>query len=556
MRFRSSLAALVLIVSAACGAEKTGSTSNSSTGGTLIIETLSEPKDLLPPYVADLESRRIQDLVFDHLAEIDSSLNTLDDRTFSPRIAQKWTWAPDSMSIAFSINPKARWHDGQPVTAKDVRYSFNTFVDPKVASPAASLMTNIDSVSVRDSLTAVVYFKKRTPEQFYDVAYQLVLFPEHVYGSIPLENLRTDPKSRAPIGSGRFRFVRWDPGKIELISDTANYRGRAKLDRLIFVKTDPAAAAAQVLSGEADVMEAFPPEQVPMLDSNKFARGVRVPQLGYSFMGMNRFAPKSTTVPHPIFSDLRMRRALSMAVDREAMVHNVFGPNAQNISHGPFSMAASYADATISPPPYDTAKAGAMMDSSGWRRGPDGMRAKNGKPLRFTLTVGSSGFRRKYAVLLQSEFKKAGIQVDLDQLDNDAWGDKRVKNDFDAIIDGFNPDPSVAGTRQSWATAGFPPEGQNALRYSNRLVDAMIDSATTTFDHGKSKAYSARAFRQILDDAPAIWLYDISFTNAVNRRINIANLRPDEWWVNIPDWTIDPAKRIDRDRIGLAPAQK
>jgi len=325
---------------------------------------------------------------------------------------------------------------------------------------------------------------------------------------------------------------------------------------LIFVKTDASAAAAQMLSGEADVMEAFPIDQVPMLDSNKFARGVVVPQLGYAFMAMNRFAPKSTTVQHPIFSDLRMRRALSMAVDRDAMVRNVFGTGAHNVSHGPFSMAASYADATITPPPYDTLKAGAMMDSSGWRRGPDGMRAKNGKPLRFTLTVGGSGFRRKFAVLLQSEFKKAGIQVDLDQLDNNAWSEKRGSNDFDAIIDGFNPDPSVAGTRQSWTTAGFPPVGQNALRYSSRLVDALIDSATTTFDLAKSKAYASRAFRQILDDAPAIWLYDISFTNAINRRIRVANMRSDEWWVNLPDWTIDPAKRIDRDRIGLAAAKK
>ena len=556
MRLRSSLAASTLILAAACSGDKSGPRRDASTGGTLIIPTLAEPTDVLPPFVIDIDSRRIEDLVFEHLADMDSTLNTLDDKTFSPRIAQKWTWAPDSLSIAFSINPAARWHDGQPVTARDVRYSFNMFVDTTVGSPAGSLLGNVDSVSVRDSLTAVVFFKKRTPEQFYDIAYQVYVLPEHVYGSVPGSKLRTDPKSKTLIGSGRFRVVRWGPGRIELLSDTANYRGRAKLDRLIFVKTDDAAAVAQILSGQADVREAFPPEKLASLDSNEFARGVAAPLLAYAFMGMNKFAPKSSTVPHPIFSDLRLRRALSMAVDREAMVRNVFGQNAKNVSHGPFSMAASYADPSLSPPPYDTAKAGAMMDSSGWRRGPDGMRAKNGKPFRFTLSVGPSNFRRKFGVLLQSEFKKAGIRVDLDLVDFNAFIEKRNKLDFDAIVDGFSPDPSVAGTKQSWTTAGFPPAGENALHYSNRLVDALIDSATTTFDFAKSKAYSSRAFRQILDDAPAIWLYDVAYTNAINKRITIAPIRPDGWWVNLPDWTIDPAKRIGRDSIGLAPAKQ
>jgi peptide/nickel transport system substrate-binding protein len=556
MRFRPTPALLTLMIAAACSGEKSAPPSNSSTGGTLIIATLGEPSDVLPPYVGDEDGRRVEDIVFDRLADIDSTLATKGDKAFSPRLAKKWTWASDSLSIAFSIDPTARWHDGQPVTANDVRFTFNTFVDPKVGSPNASVISNIDSVSVRDSLTAVVFFKKRTPEQFYDVAYQLYIFPEHVYGRIPLEQLRTDPKSRAPIGSGRFRFVSWQPGRVELLSDTANYRGRAKVDRLILVKTDAPAAVAQVLSGEADVMPAFPVDQIPMLDSNRFARAVFIPQLGYAFMGFNRFAPKSTTVPNPLFSDLRMRRALSMAVDRVAMVHNVFGPQATNVSHGPFSMTASYADADITPPAYDTAKAGAILDSLGWRRGPDGMRAKNGKPLHFTLTVGGSSYRRKFAVLLQNEFKKAGVDVELDQLDNNAWSDKRTKGNYDAIIDGFNPDPSVAGMRQSWATAGFPPVGQNSLRYSNKLVDALIDSATATFDNAKSKAYSSRAFRQILDEAPAIWLYDIAYMNGVNRRINVPTLRADGWWISLPDWTVDPAKRIDRDRIGLAPAKK
>ena len=97
------------------------------------------------------------------------------------------------------------------------------------------------------------------------------------------------------------------------MSDTANYRGRAKLDRIIMVPTDPATAAAQLLGGQADFMEAFPNDLARKLDSNTFARPVVIPQLGYVFLALNRFARKSKTAPHPIFSDVRVRRALSMA---------------------------------------------------------------------------------------------------------------------------------------------------------------------------------------------------------------------------------------------------
>jgi peptide/nickel transport system substrate-binding protein len=556
MRLRSSLAASTLIVAAACSGDKSVATSSSPDGGTIIIASLGEPTNVIPPFVTTEESRHVADLVFEHVAEIDSSLNTLDDKSFSPRLAEKWTWAKDSLSIAFSINPKARWHDGKPVTARDVRFSFNTFMDPKIGSTTASVLGNVDSVSVRDSLTAVVFFKKRTPEQFYDFAYQVYVFPEHVYGSIAPEKLRTDSITRTVVGSGRFRIVKWEPGKMELLADTANYRGRAKLDRLILLKTDATAAATQILSGQIDFTQAFQAEQVPALDTSKTARALPLPLLGYAFMGMNEHMPKSNTTPHPIFSDLRMRRALSMAVDREGMVHNVFGPTATNIAHGPFSMAASYADPTLALPAYDTAKAGAMMDSSGWRRGKSGMREKNGKPLHFTLTVGPSNYRRKFSVLLQSEFQKAGVAVDLENLDFGTFMERRAKSDFEAVVDGFSPDPSVAGVKQSWTTSGFPPAGENILRYSNKLVDALIDSATATFDFAKSKTYSSKAFRQLVEDSPAIWLYNTAYSAGVNRRITVATVRPDEWWANLADWSIDPSKRIDRDRIGLATAKK
>lgn len=553
-QMRTSLVVIAVAALFTACSSKEGSDSAAPTGGTMIIDVANDAVDLFPPYVGDQTGRMVQDLVFERLAEIGPELLTIGDKGFAPLLAKSWTWAPDSLSILFSLDPRARWHDGKPVTASDVRYSLKTFIDPKVGSPVAPLLTNLDSVSVRDSLTAVVWFKKHTPEQFYDVAYQLIIIPEHVYGAIPAEQLHTSEVTRKPVGSGRFRFVRWDAGtRIELVADAANYHGRPKLDRLIITPITPPAAAAQILGGQADFMDAFPITQISKLDSSKAARALTLPQLAYAFLGMNQYDPKSKKNAHRIFSDVRVRRALSMAVDRGGMLRNVFGDKGR-LGHGPFPMIAASGDSTLRVPPFDTVAAAALLDSAGWRVGSKGLRTKNGQPLRFSLLVPTSSlFRVRYAVLLQEQLRRIGAQVDVDQLEPNTMGARQQAYDFDAIMGGFQTDPSPGGAKQNWSTAGIGPAGQNTLRYSNRAVDALLDSATSAFDPAQMKRYASRAYQTIIDDAPAIWLYDFVVFPAVNRRFVTAPLRSDEWWANLADWYIPPDKRIDRDRIGLTP---
>lgn len=528
-----------------------------ASGGTIIVTPGADAGSLFPPFVNDLTGRLVQDQIFDRLAEIKPDLNTLGDAGFEPRIAKSWTWAPDSLSIAFSIDPRARWHDGKPVTANDVRYTFQVFNDPKVDSPARPLLVNIDSVSVRDSLTAVVWFKKHTPEQFYDVAYQLVLIPEHVYGSTPNDQLRTTELTSNPVGTGRFRFARWEKGtRLELVADTANFRGRPKLDRVVFIPTDAATASTQILSGQADLMEAFPIDRVAQLDSSDVARSVYLPNFGYVFMAMNTKAQKSKTQPHPIFGDVRVRRALSTALDRRAMVENVFGKNGR-LSYGPFPMTVRFADSTLRMYPFDTAAAKAMLDSSGWTPGPDGIRVKNGRPLRFAITVPNTSLpRQRYAVLLQAQLKRVGAQVDVDIVDFPTTIARAQDGGWDALMWMFNTDPGPSGIRQMWSTSGIGENGANFMGYSNRVVDAQLDSATASFDEAAMKRHASAAFQAIIDDAPAVFLYDNASTYGIHRRITLAPTRTDEWWANLADWSIPADKRIDRDQIGLASAQR
>src|SRR5262249_60206628 len=126
---------------------------SSQRGGEARVWRRPEPQDLFPPLVTEAAGRLVTDQVFDRLAEIKLELATIGDKGFTPRLAKSWKWSADSLSIAFSIDPRARWHDGKPVLASDVRYTFHVVTDPEIGSPNAALVTNIDSISVRDSLT-------------------------------------------------------------------------------------------------------------------------------------------------------------------------------------------------------------------------------------------------------------------------------------------------------------------------------------------------------------------------------------------------------------------
>lgn len=553
MRSRFPLLAASALALAACNSKDASTSGNGDVGGTVIAATAGDATDLFPPFVGEANGRLVQDLVFDRLAEIGPDMNTIGDKGFTPRLAKSWTWAPDSMSVAFALDARAKWHDGKPVRASDVRYSLQIFKDPKVASPTAEVLGNVDSISVRDSLTAVVWFHRRSPEAFYDVAYNLIPIPEHVYGSIPPDQMRTSDAVRTLVGSGRFRFVKWEPKvRIELIADTANYRGRAKLDRFILTPIgDPAGSMAQLLGGQIDFMENFPLDQLPDLDSSKVAAPMPHANNGYVFLGMNPHARKKLKEPHPIFSDIRVRRAFAMGLDRQAMLRNVFG-QVGHLAHGPFPMTIAAADSTLKLPAYDTTAAKALLDSAGWKPGPDGIRVKDGRKFQVGLLYPSSSFqRRKYAVLIQEQLRKLGVQADIESPDGPTFGARANVGDYDLQLAGFSMDPSVSGSKQNWSTSSIAPAGLNTSFYSNPKVDALLDSATVSFDPVKAKSAATRAYQTIIDDVPGVFLYDIVFVHGVNRRINTAPTRPDGWFENLADWSIPASKRIDRDRIGL-----
>jgi peptide/nickel transport system substrate-binding protein len=530
---------------------------NADVGGTLVFASAGDPDVLFPALSFSAVGKAVSELVFDRLAEIGQDLNTLGDRGFTPRLARRWTWSPDSLSIAFEINPEARWHDGRPVRASDVRFSFDVLRDPAVGSPFAGLVASIDSVTVRDSMTAVAWYKKRTPEQFYDFVYQVAIIPEHVYGPVQRAALKTSDVLRRPVGSGRFRFVRWEPGvRVEIVADTANYRGRPKLDRVIWsISSDGPSAAAKLFSGDADFWEALTPDQVTRVAKDSALRVQPYPGLQYAFMGMNLHERKGTR-PHPVFGDRAVRLALSMAVDRRGMLRNVFDTLGR-ISYGPFPHTQNVADTTIELPPYDVARAKALLDSAGWRETPAGVRQKLGQPLEFKLAVPqSSRARMAYAVLLQAQLRAVGAKVDVDAVDYPTLMARQDARDFDAALFAFSTDPGASGTKQYWHSASTAKGGNNYVGYRNPRFDTLLDSAIASFDPAAAKRYARRAYEVLVHDAPAIWLYDVLPLAGVHRRVRTPGMRADAYWAGLAEWNIPASERIARDRVGPATATR
>jgi peptide/nickel transport system substrate-binding protein len=539
--------ALWSVVALAACARRDAGVPTGPTGGTLVILATGDADVLFPPSGASTTGADVAGLVFSRLVELSFDLNTVDDAGFRPSLAQRWEHA-DSTTLVFHLDPRARWHDGVPVRAADVVYSFDLYRDPAVGSRFRPNLDAIDSVTAPDSLTAVFHFARWYPEQLYDATYHMKVLPRHLLDTIPPDRLASSAFARAPVGSGPFRFVRWDADeRIELAADTTYFLGRPHLDRVIWrIVPDLAAAVSAMIAGEGDAIPIIPQAELrARVAAAPDLRLVPYPSNGLAYVAFN-LRDRRRPAPHPLFGDRDVRRAIAMAIDRVAVVRSLFGAEGE-VPVGATARAQWIWSDSIRQVPYDPEAARRLLDARGWRAGPAGVREKDGVPLRFNLILPTtSRARADAAVLVQAQLRAIGVDMRLQPLEFNLFEQRSIRKDFDAAFQARTLDASPASVLQLFGSGGT---GQsNYGSYASATFDSLARRAIDAPSRAAARPLWREALGTLNEDAPAVFLFTPPIAAAFHRRFEGVRIRPDEWLAGVTDWSVPPEARLPRDR--------
>ncbi len=520
-------------------------------GGTVIIATPADAETLIPALRTTVTGRMVTELLFDPLVELGPTLNPFGDAGFEPRLATRWAWDADSLALTMTLDPAARWHDGRPVVAADVVAGFRVIRDPANGSAIRSEIGDLDSVTTRDPRTVVLHFTARTAEPFVTAA-AVVPLPAHLVDTIAAGALATSAFAQRPVGSGRYRLVTREPkARTEFAAVPDHYRGRPGPDRLaLVVAPDPATGVMRLWAEEADVWENLPLAEVAAAPSHPQVRLLQAAGWDYAFVAFNYRDPSDTTRAHPLLAERAMRRALSHGVDREGLVRALFDTLARPLL-GPFVRAQFTADTTLTPPAFDPATANRLLDSLGWSaRDREGIRQRGGRPLRLrALVPAPSANRVRASVLVQAQLRRVGVDLVIEQVEGQAFGAARDAGRFDLVFHGVGTTPSVRGLRSTWASRTPTGDGRlNAGNFRDAVVDASLEAGLTARDPARIRTEIGTAYRRVIEEAAAIWLYEPVQVVGVHRRFRLPAWRSDAWWRTLGEWRLDPAApRLARD---------
>ncbi|UCF40435.1 MAG: hypothetical protein JSW43_11990 [Gemmatimonadota bacterium] len=541
---RIGVGVLILAVTASCAPE---ATCPGDWCGTAVVVSAAEADVLLPVASTMDIGIALGDFLFLRLADIGPDLNLVDPATFVPQLAQSWSME-DPRTIVFTLHPDARWHDGTPVTAGDVVFTFDVYRDTLVGSAAMPRLLSIDAVEARDPHTVAFRFRRQYAEMFFDAVYHMRILPQHLLDTVPRAALGAHPFGRQPIGSGPYRFVRWNAGQsIELAGDSTFFLGRPGIPRIIWrFSADVGTAAAQFLAGEADVVNYLPPEMLPRVEEDDDLRAVPwTPSTFYSYLQFNFRDPEDPERPHPLFGSRAVREAIAMAVNRPEVVRAVYGEQGI-VAKGPIAPAHYIWDEQYDQVPFDTARARAQLAAAGWRdRDGDGVLDRDGAPLEFDIVFPtSSAARRRQAEIIQEQLRRVGITMNLSGLDFGAYAERGRAHRFDIYFGSYGGDFSPSTIPEVWTTGALNNYGS----YSNPAFDRVVRQALDAPDVATARARWVEAVNLLNRDVPAVWTTASPPSAGVHARFENASIRSDNFVATLPQWYVPASRLIDRDR--------
>ncbi|HEX2188048.1 MAG TPA: ABC transporter substrate-binding protein [Longimicrobiaceae bacterium] len=553
---RAAVPALLALF-AACGAGDAGPEADAGPeqvreaeryGGTAVV-LLSGDLQPLNPLMADLRGnlQLHQFALFTPLLRYDAELNPL------PGLAERWDTVrvtPDTLQLTFHLRRDVRWHDGTPTTADDVVFTFQRLKDPRTASPHAEMVRRYGPRVERiDSFT--VRFRVRAAADFLVPWMTRPPVPAHLLRDAPPEALSRHPYGQRPVGNGPFRFVRRVPGQEWVFEANEAYPealgGRPYLDRVVFrVVPDATSRLTELLSGSADVAGA----PFVRADELRATPGVRVMAVSdgtWDYVGWN--------LRLPLFRDARVRRALALALDREAIARAVthgYG-RAGRTTVTPIHWSYDDADPSLTLP-HDPAGAVRLLAGAGWQdRDGDGIvEDASGRPFRFTLKV-PAGYAayNEAAVIVQAQLRRVGVDAVLQQVELNTLIDQLVgranarggrDRDFEAVVLGWVDGPFSKDDSQYLHTRVMDePNGQAG--YSNPRADWLMDTLGVTIDRDAARPLWRELQRLIALEQPYTVLYYPDALFAVRDRLQGVEMDARGYFISIARWWIPPARR-------------
>jgi peptide/nickel transport system substrate-binding protein len=466
---------------------------------TLVMVIESSPTNLDPRVGQDAYSERIDNLIFDDL------LSRGDNLDVAPGLAERWE-IPDPLTYIFHLHHPVKFHDGRPLTSRDVKWTIDSLLAGKIRSTKAAAYRFVDHIDTPDDFTVVFHMKEADaalPWNLSDGAMGIV-----PYGS-------GDEISRNPIGSGPFRFVSAETDKEVIVERNDGYWGdRAKLARVRFaIVPDATTQALELRKGSGDVIinGSFPPDTVLTLQ--------REPRLAVESGPGTRLAYLAFNTRDPILKHVQVRQAIAYALDRRPMIDYLWRGQARAARSVLPPQSWAY-NGNVPGYDHDPDQARKLLDAAGYP-------VVNGVRFHLTMKTSTDENTRLMVAVMQQQLREVGIALDIRTFEFGTFFSDVTHGLFQLYglrWIGGNEDPDIFSL--CFSSARFPPNGANRGYYSNPKVDALIDQARREVDPKVRKPIYAEIQRILAEELPYIDLWYLDNVLVHNKRVVNLKMNP------------------------------
>jgi len=486
----------------------------------------AEPGVLNPILSTDAYGAEIQSYIYETLIDLDNE--TL---KFKPLLAESWEESSDHLQYIFYLRKDVKWHDGVPFTAEDVVFTFNKIQDPNVDAAVQRISyRDVEKVEKLDDYT--VRFTYRIPYfRSLLVLGAIQPIPKHIFDDG--QNINSHPANRHPIGTGPFVFKEWKTKRdITLAKNKAYWKTAPKIEGLVFrIIEDPTVPFQELKKGNIDFSSIRPIQWERGTKSGSFEEQFNKAEYflpGYSYIGWN--------MKRKFFEDKRVRRALSMIINKEKILEKILFGHGVIVEGGQYFFGNDY-DHKIRPYPYDPVKASQLLEEAGWiDHDGDGIRDKDGVPFKFDfLYAAGSNFAGMLASMLREDLLKLGIVMELRGLEFNALIRALDARDFDAMTLGWSGGAILNDPYQIWHSSQIK-EGSNFVGFDNKDADLIIEKIRTEFNDDKRSVLYKQLQGILHEEQPYTFLFTAASLIAYNKRFT--NVKVYKLGVDVKEWGV------------------